>query len=414
MKLIKTSRIILLLSIVLVLSVVIPKYYWKMFEKKPKVPTYIYSSTVHDFISMNVINKSIHWLDNNGKKIIRREFEQLAPLYYYRTLMYHSLMPDSINGEKVDIEKIKLNTIFTNIKPADIQTSVIQLAPLIESKPDGPKLNMPKDFFRITERMEFINCESNSIEEAPSKLFTKALVKAGFTFPAKNFWGNPSTMKPYDDGYFILDSAGNLFHLLKVHGKPVINKINMPEGVKPVFISITEIRLREFHAIVVTEKSEVYLISFDHYKFIKLPLEEYNYKTMQFRMNGNIFTRTFTLIDNSSESIIVTNRNYEQIAEKKYRWINKWDTNSGKVFNALFPFTISLTSQDSTFVNFYFTYAGWITLIGIIGSLIFYFFYNIRRKEEKSNCFFDFVLIAFTGLYGLIAVLLIKDESWKV
>jgi hypothetical protein len=414
MKLIKTSRVILLLTIVLVLSVVVPKYYWKMFEKKPRVPSYIYSSKIHDFISMNVINKSIHWLDNKGVELPRKKFEQMAPLYYYRTLMYHSSMPDTINGWKVDIEKIKFNTIFTSIKPEDIQTPMIHLAPLLESKPDGPKLNMPKDFFRITDRMEFINCESNSVEEAMSKLFTDALVKAGFTFPAKNFWGNPSTMKPYDDGYFILDSADKLFHMKKVHGKPVVRKINMPNGVTPVFISVTEIRLREFHAIVVTEKSEVYLISFDNYKFIKLPLKEYNYRTMQLRMNGNVFTRTFTLLDDNSENIIVTNRNYEQIAVKKYSWIDKWDTESGEIFNALFPFTISLTNENSTFVNFYFTFAGWITLIGIIGSLIFYFFYNMRKKDEKSNCLFDFVLIAFTGIYGLIAVLLIKDESWKV
>ncbi len=414
MKLIKTSRIILLLSIVFVLSVVVPKYYWMMLAEKPKVPTYIYSSLVHDFITMKMINKSINRFDNNGVKVSRRKFEQLAPLYYYRSLMYHGKMPDSINGVKLNIEKIKLNTIFTSIKPEDIQTSMILLAPLIESKPDGPKLDMPKDFFRIADRMEFINCESNSVEERPSKVFTEALTKAGFTFPAKNFWGNPSTMKPYDDGYFILDSADNLFHLVKVHGKPIVYKIKMPEGIKPVFVSVTEMRLREFHAIVVTDKSEVYLISFDNYKFIKLPLTEYNYRTMQLRISGNIFFRTFTLMDNNSEKIIVTNRKYEQIASKQYSWTNKWDTGNGKVFSAFFPFTISLTNGDSTFVDFYFTFAGWIALIGIIGSLVFYFFFNLHKKEEKSNCLFDFVLIAFTGVYGLIAVLLIKDESWKI
>ena len=414
MKIIKFSRVILLLTIVMVFSIAVPKYYWMTFEKRVRPTNFIYSSLKNDFIKMKAIGKRVHWFDNKNREVSRKEFEKLAPLYYYRNLLYHGIMPDSLNGVKLDIDEIKKNTIFFNIKPKDILTSQIQLFPLIESKPDQPKLSMPKDFFRIKERMEFINCESNSVEEKPSLLFTNALKKKGFVFPAQGIWGNPSTMKPYDDGYFVIDSANKLFHIKKVKGEPVVNVKQLPENIHPVYILVTEIRLQEFHAVIITDKSEVYLVSFDNYKLVKLPISDYDYRNTQLRFSGNIFIRTILLSKDSGSEVIVTNRKYKTIATISESTVDKWETGAGTFLKAVAPFALSLRNSHTTFVNFYFKFTGIISLIGIILSLIVYFIIDSKFRTEKKSSAVDYILILFTGVYGLLALLLVPDESWKV
>ncbi len=414
MSLIKISRLVALLSIVLVFSIAIPKYYWMSLEKRTRSTKYIYSSLKHNFITIKSKNKGVIWCDDKGKEISRKEFESLAPLYYYRNLIYHGTMPDSIDGKRINIDDIKINTIFFSIKPQSILTSQIQLFPLMESRPDGPKLLMPKDFFRISERMEFINCETNQIEENLSNLFTNALIKVGFSFPAQQIWGNPSTMKPYDDGYFVLDASNHLFHLKKVKGHPVIHKVNLPSNIQPVYVFVSEMRLKEFHAVLITEKSEVYLISFDKYKLIKLPLEDYDYRTTQLRLNGTILTRTISLSSDKGVKVIVTDRNYKTINVASEMLVDKWETLPGKVLAAISPFSLTLTNSNTTFVNFYFRFAGLISLIGIIFSLIVYFVVDTKIREERKSSPVDYLFIVFTGVYGLIALLLIPDESWKV
>jgi len=55
---------------------------------------------------------------------------------------------------------------------------------------------------------------------------------------------------------------------------------------------------------------------------------------------------------------------------------------------------------------------GWPGLIGILASVLFYIFYmRIKKYDVKAN-FFDLVIILFTGLYGLIASVVIKPEFW--
>ena len=60
--------------------------------------------------------------------------------------------------------------------------------------------------------MEFIVARTNKINEEKSQLFTEALTAEGFIFPADIIAGLPTTRKSHDEGYFITDSEGTLFH----------------------------------------------------------------------------------------------------------------------------------------------------------------------------------------------------------
>ncbi len=410
----KFSRIVFIFTIIFVLSIVIPEYYWMIFEKHHAAPSVIYSSLLKDFIKFERRDNKVFRFDNKGNNILKKKFEELAPLYYYRTLSYLGTMPEKIDTYKVNLRNLKLNSIFFQIKPNEILMPQIQLFPLIEAVPNGPKLDMPNDFFRINDKMEFINCETNEIIPELTEKFTAALIEVGFEFPAKKIFGNPTVMKPFDEGYFILDSKSRLFHVKRVRNNPYVKRIDLPEEIVPAFIQVTEMELREFYALLISEKSDVYLISYDNYKLIKLPVKDFDYRKNRFRFQGNPLYRIITISSATSISVFVTDRNYNLVNEYRETWESKYDRPTGKIFSAVFPFSLDLTDSKTSYVGFYFHFSGWLSIVGAIISLLIYLFVQIKKKEEASRCKFDYVIIAFTGIYGLIAALLIRDETWKI
>ncbi|MBW2098180.1 MAG: DUF4857 domain-containing protein [Deltaproteobacteria bacterium] len=58
----------------------------------------------------------------------------------------------------------------------------IQVFPLLESQPGRTGLRFPEDAFRMTDRMEFINVDTNTVDKRLTEQFTGALREAGFVF----------------------------------------------------------------------------------------------------------------------------------------------------------------------------------------------------------------------------------------
>ena len=80
--------------------------------------------------------------------------------------------------------------------------------------PDRIDLEPATDVFRITgEGIEFVDMETNTIDQKKSAAFTKVLRDKGFSFPARVVSGNPSTRKRYDNGYLLVDDAQRVYHI---------------------------------------------------------------------------------------------------------------------------------------------------------------------------------------------------------
>ncbi len=408
----KLSRYILILFIIYTVSIFIPKYYWLAFNKSIQPPRAYFSPVTQEFLETKVIDKKYKIFDSKAVEITRKEFERLTPFFNYRQLLFRDELPDTIQGIPVDAHTIRDNNIFLAVRPSDISKYQIQLFPLIESKPDGPDLNNPDENFRITDKLSFINCESNTVESGLSERFNEALVKNGFAFPAKNIFGNPTTMKPFDDGYFIVDSKDNLFHLMRVHDRPYCKKIDLPEGVKIKYILVKEVDLKEFHCIVIAEDSRVYLVLFDNYKIVQLPVKNYDNSKMRIELMGDMLYRQINTIDDGKVTSVLTDRNYNVLKTHVISWANNEATIAGKLFNYIFPFSLSLSNDNDSFINFYFKFSGWHLIIGnlisLIAAVIIFNSFNKRKKPAQA---IDLLIIALAGLYGLIAVLLIRDEN---
>ena len=246
MKNVNITRIILALIIVLVASVFIPEFYWKVFKQTQKRTNINYSPIKKGFILIKSDVYGVNYTDLMGNEYTREQYEELLPFLTFRQLMLSGKMPDSIGGIPVTPKEINRNNFTLRTNANAINSRPILLYPMFESKSGRVKLELPQDFFRITDRMEFIISSSNKIDEKKSNLFTEALKENGFQFPGKMIYGNPTTMKPFDEGYFVLDNNHAVFHIKMVKGQPVCKKTEIPTNLGIVRIVVNEYELREW------------------------------------------------------------------------------------------------------------------------------------------------------------------------
>lgn len=373
-------------------------------------PSYIqFSPILEDFIIINYVEES--FFDKKGNEYSQEQTDELLPLAHYRLLATKGLLPDSIQGQKIEIDEIRLNSINFRIKPVDIDPPQIPLYPLFESKPKRFKLEMPKEFFRITDSMEFINCETNEIEEDLTKSFTGALSSNGFEFPSNICYGNPTTRKPFDEGYFVFDNKNDLYHIKMIERKPFCKKINVPEDINIKMIFLREYSLKEFYAFILTEENKLYILLFDDYKFQEIPIKNYIPSEDALRFQGDLFYRTITIYKKNQLNVYVTNRNYEPIDYYEEKWVSNEERIAGTISNYIFPFELEINSSDSMYVDFYFSDYRLLAIYLNIILMLVTMFLLYRKKIRLNKGLFDYVIVLCTGIFGFIAVNIFRYED---
>lgn len=294
--------------------------------------------------------------------------------------------------------------------PVYINSPQIKLYPLFESVPERLKLEMPDEYLRITNKAEFISCKTNEIDEELSKLFTKALIAEDFNFPAKKYFGNPTTRKAFDEGYFILDNHDELFHLKRIKGKPFIKKIISTSNIKIKTILLRENNLKEFYGLLVTEENRLFLILYDDYKLKEIPIENYNADKDVLRFQANLLYRTITVIKENYQTVYITNREYELIDSYKDTWKSRDEQLAGIISKYIFPYEISLNSKSSKYIDFYFSeYRISSIYLNIFLVLLAIFIFKRKQLIIKRNIFY-LLIILFTGIYGFAGVIIFNND----
>jgi len=408
----KIARYLLILSLIISFALVLPEFYSKLFYKSiPKSYVY-YSSISKEFLTTQFGNGQVIRKDSKGNVVAREEFERLTPFFNYKQLMYRKEMPDTIQGVPIDIQDLRLNGIYFSIRSSDIFSYHFPIAPLLESKPGRPDLKMPVEFFRIDDEFQFIHSATNSVLPELSKLFNDELVKKGFHFPARGIFGNPTTRKPFDEGYFIIDNEGYLFHLKRVKNKPYVSKVTLPSDIKVQYVYMRENNLKEFYALMVSEDNRLFLITYDNYKIIELPSEGYDRTNFRLTFKGNLLYREVSFTNQNSIKTIVTDRNYKVIDTYYDKWESNEESTVGIISKSIFPFSISFEDRNNSFIDFYFETSGFNYLFGnIIALLLGLVLFSTKFKRKTSTKIIDLIIILATGVYGLVAVLLIRDEN---
>ena len=163
--LIKISRILLIILVIIVASIHLPYIYWLGFGERITTPFVYYSPVTQNFLIYTVEGKSYEWRDTDGKNYNRKEVDSLLPFFSYRMLASRGIMPDSLQGIKFDLKEVRLNNLLQRIRPYNIDEPQIPLYPLLESQPERLKLTLPESYFRITDKMEFITAAANQTDQ---------------------------------------------------------------------------------------------------------------------------------------------------------------------------------------------------------------------------------------------------------
>jgi hypothetical protein len=405
----KISRYILVFIAILTLAIILPELYWMAFGKPVRKPFILYSCIDKDFMVHRLDDGT--WRDTKGALYTREQYEQKLPMMFFKQLITTGTMPDSIDGVGLEMQAIARSKSFFRLKTSDVDAPAPPLYPLFESQSGRAMFEWPGDFFRITWRIEFIDAATNKIEEEKSQLYSAALYHNGFSFPAKLISGLPTPRKSCDEGYLIVDSKGQLFHLKMIKSTPYVKKIKIQEGLKFRHISCVDFKNKDFYAYLFSDNNEIFILTQNDYRLIKWPVEGFELSKCDLKIYGDLFNYTAVVEADDHVKVVALDSEYQLVDTFVESWKTKEERTEGKLFASLFPAQLSMTSENSKFVRFYLTMSkgfNWLFFNMILVVLQFIWLY--LRKSKLKNNLVDLGIIAVSGIFGLIAIHIFSNK----
>lgn len=275
-------------TLILLMAQFLPGIYNYVTVKASKTPFTLYSSVEQEFVQIQNPDGNLVRCSKSGKVYTEAEFDSVLPFFYLRQLVTDGRFPKTVQGVEIHPQQAQKANFMYRYSPGEYYLNPINLYPLFDGMSGRVDLKMPKDFFRTSSSgIEFIEPAGNKTDKTKSKLFTDKMLTAGFVFPAKKVWGNPTPRKEYDEGYFLLDSDNKLFHLKMLKERPYIKQISTPDQVVPAFVSVTEFRNQASYAFMAGENNKFYYLQKPGYKWVELPIGNFDYKEDRMLIIGN-------------------------------------------------------------------------------------------------------------------------------
>lgn len=406
------SRYSAVILAVLALSYGLPAGFDKVFKQKKGNPLLFFSPLSEKFIYRESLGgHRFNYLDEDGNRYDRQGFEAQLPFLYYKNLEKKKLLPVVIEGRRFDKQVIKAGKQGLEIKSRhlDGHHQQIGLYPLFNNDPKVAIMPFPEDVFRFTAKgMEFINADYNHIDQELSATFTKALQEKGFVFPATVIGGKTTNLKPFDEGYFVRDNIGQVFHLKRILNQPAVTKTSIDPSLDIQDIIISENRRREFYGVIITRLGDLYLLSYDNYRLVPLAVENYDPAQMDVKLLVNPLYAN--AIIGSSVMVKGTAMDTSYKALRQYD-LERLDPTSA-IFSAardvLFPFQLRYETPYQGQADPHLVLGGRWSLAGIIIAVFCAVFFTKRKKQALDKG--ELGVILLTGIYGMLTLLLIKKE----
>jgi len=401
----------LTLLVTLLTAVAVPRLYDLAFAVDVEPTHLFYSPTRKAFVYRE--HRGDHnftYADEHGATFDRQTFETQIPFIYYRNMDLWGLLPLEIDGRTFDKAAMRDSRQVFELKPREItgRSPAIPVYPLLESNPGQARLRFPEDVFRMTaDRMEFLNVDTNRIDPDRTALFTTALTARGFTFPARLVAGKPTILKPFDEGYLIVDATGAVFHVKRVDGRPDVVRTSIPADLGIRHIKVMENERRQILGMVLTEDDRLFLLRAADYGLIPLPTEGYAPDRMDYKLLINPVHPTAVYGDETQVRGVAMTPDFTPIASYQRPVPGTRGLLYDDVARALFPFTLSLDDRTSGFLTWRVERHGGPALIGILGSLLAVLVLARVRRAGWRTVLPSLVLVAVTGIFGLMATLLV-------
>ncbi len=418
------ARSCLTVLVIIVAAFYLPQLYEQLFcvqvEKthlfySPVSKQFIYKEKIVGTVPEEVQQKSeeeinaVAYRTEKGEWLHRLEFERLLPFIYYKDMEVRGLLPVIIDGQSFSKKEIKAQRRVLELRAREMSRPQTKVYPLFVSAPQQARLVFPKDrFFSEADRVVFVNAVTGKEETTLSRNVTTLLKKNGFQFPVVKVFGNFTVLKPFDAGVFLLDSAGQLFHMQRREKAISVDALLLPQGLKVKYLRVAESRASLYCGIVVGESNNLYLLQKESYRLVPLSVTGYNPAIMDLKIIFNPLYVTAVFSDNKMIYAVAFNKELETVACFQHQMSRAEKTLSQQIYHMIFPFSLVLETKESSFVELSFR-GGRYAPVGMLFSLFVYIFFIQLRHQTVNG--YAFCLVFFFGIYGLLVLFCLGVSS---
>ncbi|WP_295878914.1 DUF4857 domain-containing protein [uncultured Thiohalocapsa sp.] len=385
-----------------------------LFEYRFGKTDLFYSPVIERFVYKELLGDGHQFVyrDQTGADYGREAFEALIPFIYYKNMELWGRLPLELQGQRFDKARIQAARQVLQLDPEELpeHRPRIQLFPLLESNPGRARLRFPTDIMRPNQQLTFINSDANRIDAGLTRTFTEAMTAAGFAFPVAATFGRVSILKPFDAGFFLLDAEDKLFHLKRVDDAPRVARVPLPAGLKVRHVKIAENRRGEYLGLVLAADDRLFLLGQQDYALTPLPLPRYDPDRMALKILFNPLYRTAVYSDQTHVHAVAMDQDFHPIDRYSREMAMARTRPVDQVWSALVPFSLALEDPNGRYLRLQPRLHGQTALIGIGLALPLAYWWLRRRGLRRRDLLPSLLLVAVTGLYGLLANLLFPPE----
>lgn len=413
MKQIKSVYFLMVILTTLLAMWILPSLVQKMTDSSKNYPFVYYSSILKELCVIDFYESQDNFYDIKGNEYPRASYDSLLPLLNFRQLMMNGTLPDTLEGQEVDPKVIRMKQLIFRFSPKKINAPQYPMGVLLEAMPKRLNLTLPGDYFRMSDEMTFIDAETNEVNVSKSSLFNKELVKKGFSFPVKHFWGNPTVRKPYEEGYFCLDNEGQLFHVKMVNGRPFVKNTGLGDQLDIKWFAMHEVPDKRYYGYLFGTNGEVGIVESTeegNYYFRKMDIPPFDIEKEELSLMGNMLYWTVKIVSDKGADFYALHTNTLQ--QVSHYHMDPQQTLWNRFSEWLFLTTVSPEVEDSAYVSLYFTDISLKALLLNVVIVILFFIGRMnfvsKRRRGWAACY-----LLVTGLVGLLTLFILPPFEEK-
>lgn len=218
--------------------------------------------------------------------------------------------------------------------------------------------------------------------------------------------GKFTVLKPFDEGVFIVDRDYHVFHVKRVDDKPEIKKTPISPELRIRAIQVSENSQKKFYDLALDGNGGISLISYDNYRLIPLPLNNFDPDRMDLKLIFNPLYCTAVYSDDTVIRAVLLDDSFSPVKSYEHTMSRATATPATRFRNVLFPFVLALgPTPDSRYVKARLV-PGTIWSLSGMGICALLFAGGAKIFTGQWPRGMRTATVALTGLYGLVAMVI--------
>ena len=235
----------------------------------------------------NFGNHSFEYGIKDKKIFDRVQYEAYLPFVYWRNLDIQNKLPLHVDAKVYDKNSIKYSRLSLSYEPSYLNLKEVELYPLINPNSKKGVIQFPEHMIQFNPLHVKVYNYDKGLNLGLSNKINILFKKNNVVMPIRHIWGKTSNMKPYDLGYFLLDSKDRLFNLKRKDNIVSLEELSYPKSAKLEYIKISENRQKQIIGYAIDKNSNFYLIDWN-LNFKQVNLLGFDYRSMKLQFISNV------------------------------------------------------------------------------------------------------------------------------